>query len=98
MKETIKIQCISLLVASSKPLPVFKTGSVEFSEEFPGIFSIQHVRADLYKVEVSALSILNASAVLCRLADSQPNYVANSGAFASWDEQAPSINPQPSKS
>ena len=81
MKDIISIQAVSLLVTSSKPLPVFSTASAGFSEEFPGIFSIKHVRADLYKVEVSALSILRASSVLERLANSQP-------------EVAPSVHPK----
>lgn len=85
MKEIVSIQCVSLLVASTKPLPVFDTAQADFSEEYPGIFSIRHVRADLYKVEVSMLSLLHISATLCRLASSQP-------------EPAPSVHPLPSSS
>ena len=70
MKEIVSIQAVSLLVASTKPLPVFKTATAEFSEEYPGIFSIRHIHANLYSVEVSALSILRASSVLERLANS----------------------------
>ena len=83
MKEIVSIQAVSLLVASTKPLPVFKTATVEFSEEFPGIFSIRHIRENLYDVEVSALSVLNVSQVLARLANSQPG-------------PAPSIHQKPS--
>ena len=83
MKDSVTIQCVSLVVASTRPLPVFQTVPVDFSDEFPGIFSIRHIRANLYSVEVSVLSILNVSAALCRLAESQP-------------EPAPSVHHQPS--
>lgn len=72
MKNIISIQSISLVVACTRPLPVFQIAPVGFSDHFPGIFSISLIRENLYSVEVSAISILSISETLARLANSQP--------------------------